>query len=92
MSRARHRRPRPVRDLLMGLWILALVSRCSERRARRAAPAEISHVGLSMADALAAMIPNREVAEPCPWGLSYGACLYWHSIDHIGEYQEGIAA
>lgn len=49
MSKARHRRPRPVRDFFVGLWVLYLVSRYSERRARRATPKQIQEAGFTLA-------------------------------------------
>ena len=91
MSRARHRRPRTVRDFLFGLWVLYLLSRYNERRARRQEPAVYQRAGLTMADAIAAASTNYPAVDPCPWGLSAGACEKFHPADHVSRYTEVAA-
>ena len=88
MSRARHRRPRPVLDFFFGLWVLYLLSRYNERRARRQEPTVYQRAGLTMADAIAAATTSYPVVDPCPWGLSAGACERFHPVNHVSRYAQ----
>lgn len=101
MSNAKHRGPvhRGLRTHLAVLWtalwttaaVRRRVTRRTARRVYNAPPAEICRVGLTMADAIAAATTNYPVVEPCPWGLSAGACAAWHPTDHVSRYA-GLSA
>lgn len=88
----RHRVPRRrrVENLLIGLWLLVTVRfRVTRRTARRvygASPAAYQRAGLVMADIIAAAQTTYPIVEPCPWGLSAGACAVWHPSDHVSRY------
>lgn len=92
MSKARHRGPvhRGIRDLLIGLWLVwAVRRRVTRRTARRvysAAPAQVNAIALSMADVMRAATTTYPAVEPCPWGLSAGACARFHPVDHVSRY------
>jgi hypothetical protein len=101
IHRGRHRAPRRhVRDLLYRMWLLTSVRPRLHRRwapeedwsASRARPAEIQRAGLSIADVIAAAATSYPVVEPCPWGLSAGACAIWHPSDHKSKYVTGAGA
>lgn len=90
MSKARHRRPRPVWDFITGLgvlWSLKWYGR-RPRVPQGLPPTQIQHVGLVMEDFLAAASTNYPPVEPCPWGLSVGACTIFHPLDHVNRYAE----
>lgn len=92
MSKGQHRGPvhRGIRSRLHSLWTALWITLPVRRRIApqvySATPAEICHVGLTMADANAAATTNYPVQEPCAWGLSAGACAAWHPADHGSRY------
>lgn len=92
--RGRHRSPHPIRDFIWACLLLPILLyyRRRPRVPGRLPPLEIVHVGLTMADALAAAQTSYQLAEPCPWGLSAGACAKFHPVDHVSRYADAPVA
>ena len=88
MSKGRHRRPRPARHIPVALWTRALIGRFSRRRAQALSIPATQYPELTMADVIAAATTTYEVVEPCPWGLSAGACAAFHPSDHVNRFAE----
>lgn len=80
----RHRRPRPVRDFFVGLWVLHLVNRYDERRARRARPEDLRAVG----EQFSRVLPWTQ--ERIPLQVSWGE--HARAVRQMDDYVNGAGA